>query len=213
MERLNTVTVNASLGILFRMVWARLASSRKPAHWRVLTCTTCEAEHTRLWAGHVMRRGRGRRLLSSEFLKPFSPLPSARVPRTCAPAAASRPSLVHSATSRVIWTAGGSISRTRGNQSGRDKDGGHTGFAPRPVSSALLATSPVNATRHATWIAGAAAAIIAHQDLARIGSRRIEPSMGRPFRASFQMPGEGAIEVRKADEWSHDALLARGRST
>ncbi len=37
--------------------------------------------------------------------------------------------------------------------------------------------------------------------------------MGRLFRASFQMPGEGAIKVRRADEWSHDALLARGRFT
>lgn len=121
MERLNTMTVNAPLGILFRMVWARLASSREPAHGRVLTCTTCEAEHARLWAGHVMRRfrGRGGRLRSSEFLSHSRPSP-VRVSRN--PARPRRPHAHRSSTARPHASSGRQAAASHA-QGGISRDG------------------------------------------------------------------------------------------
>lgn len=146
MARLNQVTVNTPLGISFRMVRARLASSREQAHGRVRRVKLNALVFGRAMSCATSAVAAGVNPPPETFYPHPSPV---RVSRNSA--RPRRPHAHRQPTTRPhapIWTAGGSISCTRGNLSQRrDKDGGHGGRTPRPERTTLLATAPVSSRR------------------------------------------------------------------
>ncbi len=101
-------------------------------------CTTCEAEYARHFGEPCHAPLPRSRWASTLHRRRITLTPSQRV----SPSNSARPWRPHAhrlPTARphaLIWAAGGSISRTRGNQSRRDKDGGHGGRTSRPESHA-----------------------------------------------------------------------------